>query len=252
MFPADHPLNTTLPNPLPHRYGDDVPSSVAGKAVAVATMLCGTLVIAFPMVIIGQNFQEAYKNYKRSTREKELRRKPNMLKYLRGKSRAGGDYPGGNSDCGSMMSGQRRAKTGSSIPRPEGGIRITPQASAVPSTTGSLVGGSPLSRAQPTRPKRTASALTQGSQAVSALGGEPFTFEMIPMKRASRVMSQTFPVASNVPSESAIGEAHSRGEDSAKIAEVCDVFHVGCVSQHVKLRRCQHSCVLLRIEYKIS
>eukprot|EP01061_Rhynchopus_euleeides_P017038 TRINITY_DN283_c4_g1_i1.p1 TRINITY_DN283_c4_g1~~TRINITY_DN283_c4_g1_i1.p1 ORF type:complete len:663 (+),score=162.31 TRINITY_DN283_c4_g1_i1:56-1990(+) len=68
-------------------YGDEVPSSVAGKCIAAVTMLCGTLVIAFPMVIIGQNFQESYKNHKRSTHTRELRRKPNMLRYLRSTKR---------------------------------------------------------------------------------------------------------------------------------------------------------------------
>ena len=74
-----------------YRYGDDVPSSVAGKFIAAVTMLCGTLVIAFPMVIIGQNFQESYKNHKRSTHTRELKRKPNMLRYLRSAKLRGSD-----------------------------------------------------------------------------------------------------------------------------------------------------------------
>eukprot|EP00659_Diplonema_papillatum_P010736 gene10736-16532_t len=55
-------------------YGNEVPRSAAGKAVAVCTMLCGTLVIAFPMVIIGQNFQEMYAAHCRKLRAKEKKR----------------------------------------------------------------------------------------------------------------------------------------------------------------------------------
>ena len=54
-------------------YGNDVPFSAAGKAVAVVTMLCGTLVIAFPMLIIGQNFQEMYSAYRRKQKGKKKR-----------------------------------------------------------------------------------------------------------------------------------------------------------------------------------
>ncbi|KAJ9469558.1 Potassium voltage-gated channel protein Shab [Diplonema papillatum] len=77
-------------------YGDDVPTSVGGKAVAVVTMLCGTLVIAFPMVIIGQNFQEMYRSYRRKKSKKKtkyLSRQPKLVdKYGNdGRSRSGFD-----------------------------------------------------------------------------------------------------------------------------------------------------------------
>eukprot|EP01063_Lacrimia_lanifica_P000170 TRINITY_DN1006_c4_g1_i1.p1 TRINITY_DN1006_c4_g1~~TRINITY_DN1006_c4_g1_i1.p1 ORF type:complete len:828 (+),score=297.05 TRINITY_DN1006_c4_g1_i1:104-2587(+) len=39
-------------------YGDVVPMSPAGKTVAAITMLAGTLVIAFPVILIGANFNE--------------------------------------------------------------------------------------------------------------------------------------------------------------------------------------------------
>ena len=57
-------------------YGDDVPTSAAGKGVAAATMLCGTLVIAFPMVIIGQNFQELHGQRLRKERSKKTTTDP--------------------------------------------------------------------------------------------------------------------------------------------------------------------------------
>ena len=39
-------------------YGDYVPQSTAGKMVAACTMLVGTLVVAFPVILIGANFNE--------------------------------------------------------------------------------------------------------------------------------------------------------------------------------------------------
>eukprot|EP01063_Lacrimia_lanifica_P016430 TRINITY_DN2299_c1_g1_i1.p1 TRINITY_DN2299_c1_g1~~TRINITY_DN2299_c1_g1_i1.p1 ORF type:complete len:886 (+),score=242.43 TRINITY_DN2299_c1_g1_i1:145-2802(+) len=44
-------------------YGDETPSTPGGKVVACLTMLCGTLVMAFPMVIISQNFHDAYNKH---------------------------------------------------------------------------------------------------------------------------------------------------------------------------------------------
>merc|ERR1711959_296914 len=41
-------------------YGDAVPRTTAGKVVGVATVLCGIVLIALPIAIIGQRFHEAY------------------------------------------------------------------------------------------------------------------------------------------------------------------------------------------------
>jgi hypothetical protein len=41
-------------------YGDMVPRTTAGKIVATVTMLCGILMIALPVAIVGSKFQEAY------------------------------------------------------------------------------------------------------------------------------------------------------------------------------------------------
>eukprot|EP01059_Diplonema_ambulator_P037510 TRINITY_DN994_c0_g5_i1.p1 TRINITY_DN994_c0_g5~~TRINITY_DN994_c0_g5_i1.p1 ORF type:complete len:544 (+),score=82.71 TRINITY_DN994_c0_g5_i1:100-1731(+) len=60
-------------------YGDEVPHSTAGKFVAAATMLVGTLVIAFPMVIIGQNFQDTYRIYKKKQKTDTRKNKWKIL-----------------------------------------------------------------------------------------------------------------------------------------------------------------------------
>eukprot|EP00759_Apiculatamorpha_spiralis_P014689 PhF_6_TR21214/c0_g1_i1/m.30639 len=44
-------------------YGDAVPYSTIGKVVGGVTMILGVLVIALPVVLIGNNFQEAYVAY---------------------------------------------------------------------------------------------------------------------------------------------------------------------------------------------
>eukprot|EP01062_Namystynia_karyoxenos_P006953 TRINITY_DN12432_c0_g1_i1.p1 TRINITY_DN12432_c0_g1~~TRINITY_DN12432_c0_g1_i1.p1 ORF type:complete len:873 (+),score=198.86 TRINITY_DN12432_c0_g1_i1:143-2761(+) len=51
-------------------YGDEVPTSIGGKFVACVTMLAGTLVIAFPMIIIGQKFQDMYSQHLEATRKR--------------------------------------------------------------------------------------------------------------------------------------------------------------------------------------
>ena len=71
-------------------YGDDVPFSTAGRFVAAATMLCGILVIAFPMVIIGQNFQDTYQQYRKRKRERKRRKKGIHGKKIRRNASLGG------------------------------------------------------------------------------------------------------------------------------------------------------------------
>lgn len=38
-------------------YGDMFPYTAAGKVVSVVTMLCGILVLAFPLTVLSSNFQ---------------------------------------------------------------------------------------------------------------------------------------------------------------------------------------------------
>ena len=42
------------------RYGDMVPVESAGMVVAVFTMICGIMVLALPITVLGQNFSDAY------------------------------------------------------------------------------------------------------------------------------------------------------------------------------------------------
>jgi len=43
-------------------YGDMVPASPLGKLLAVCCMVCGTMVIALPVTVIGQNFSTVYEH----------------------------------------------------------------------------------------------------------------------------------------------------------------------------------------------
>ena len=47
-------------------YGDAVPESPGGKVVASITMLCGILVVAFPVILIGAQFNEIVSERKRA------------------------------------------------------------------------------------------------------------------------------------------------------------------------------------------
>eukprot|EP00755_Sulcionema_specki_P023978 Sspe_Gene.80200::Locus_50493_Transcript_1_1_Confidence_1.000_Length_2890::g.80200::m.80200 len=49
-------------------YGDNYPRTVYGKIVAVFTMLGGILVVAFPVILIGNNFDEAVREHKERTK----------------------------------------------------------------------------------------------------------------------------------------------------------------------------------------
>lgn len=42
-------------------YGDLVPRSVLGKCVAGIAALCGILIVAMPVAVIGSNFTDFYK-----------------------------------------------------------------------------------------------------------------------------------------------------------------------------------------------
>ncbi|KJE97297.1 shaker cognate l-PA [Capsaspora owczarzaki ATCC 30864] len=53
-------------------YGDQFPVTPGGKIVASITMLCGLLVIAFPVTMIGSNLNEVYAEY-RTAKAKRVR-----------------------------------------------------------------------------------------------------------------------------------------------------------------------------------
>lgn len=46
-------------------YGDQVPVSTSGKLIAAGTMLCGILIFALPISILGSNFQDVYAVHKK-------------------------------------------------------------------------------------------------------------------------------------------------------------------------------------------
>eukprot|EP00397_Hematodinium_sp_SG-2012_P023499 GEMP01024416.1.p1 GENE.GEMP01024416.1~~GEMP01024416.1.p1 ORF type:complete len:478 (+),score=90.39 GEMP01024416.1:176-1609(+) len=48
-------------------YGDKTPQTAAGKLVGSVSMLCGILLIALPVAIVGRNFQEAYEQIEGET-----------------------------------------------------------------------------------------------------------------------------------------------------------------------------------------
>ena len=50
-------------------YGDEYPVSLLGKVIASLTMLCGILVAAFPVILIGNNFNEAVDEHKRRQKQ---------------------------------------------------------------------------------------------------------------------------------------------------------------------------------------
>jgi hypothetical protein len=51
------------------------PTSPAGKVVASITMICGILVIALPVTILGSNFQDLYARFKASQAAKKSLKK---------------------------------------------------------------------------------------------------------------------------------------------------------------------------------
>ena len=55
-------------------YGDLYPTSVAGKIVGTVTILCGILVLALPISIIGQNFTKEFQDDENAKEEEELAR----------------------------------------------------------------------------------------------------------------------------------------------------------------------------------
>ena len=54
-------------------YGEHYPGSVAGQVVCSACMLCGVIVLALPLIIIGSAFEETVKEEERYKREREKR-----------------------------------------------------------------------------------------------------------------------------------------------------------------------------------
>lgn len=73
-------------------YGDDVPVTTGGKALAMLTMFCGLVVLSLPITIIGANFDEQYRDHKR---EQEMKKRAQKVKANRGSAQgpAGGEDP---------------------------------------------------------------------------------------------------------------------------------------------------------------
>jgi hypothetical protein len=60
-------------------YGDHYPSGVPGKAVTGAVMLIGIMVLAMPIIVIGNAFEETIKEQERWDRERQQRLKIKQL-----------------------------------------------------------------------------------------------------------------------------------------------------------------------------
>jgi len=48
-------------------YGDKIPQTPGGKLLGCVSMLCGILLIALPVAIVGRNFQDAYEKMEEET-----------------------------------------------------------------------------------------------------------------------------------------------------------------------------------------
>ena len=69
-------------------YGDNVPVSWLGKGIASLTMLCGILVAAFPVILIGNNFNEAVEDHRRKAKQHA-----EMLQRMLGQEPSNADEP---------------------------------------------------------------------------------------------------------------------------------------------------------------
>jgi hypothetical protein len=52
-------------------YGDYFPTTPAGKAVGCITMLCGIMVLALPITVVGSAFTEEYQKFKEKVKERD-------------------------------------------------------------------------------------------------------------------------------------------------------------------------------------
>mmetsp|Transcript_46830 Transcript_46830/g.108796 ORF Transcript_46830/g.108796 Transcript_46830/m.108796 type:complete len:142 (-) Transcript_46830:490-915(-) len=55
-------------------YGDTFPIEAGGKLVATVTMVCGLMVLALPLSVVGTNFTEVYEDLQRQRRSEKLRK----------------------------------------------------------------------------------------------------------------------------------------------------------------------------------
>lgn len=65
-------------------YGEHYPGSVAGQIVCSACMLCGVIVLALPLIIIGNAFEETVKEEERYKRERQKRMEIKLLERFGG------------------------------------------------------------------------------------------------------------------------------------------------------------------------
>eukprot|EP01083_Nonionella_stella_P090833 253824_1 len=73
-------------------YGDIVPVTPAGKFVSVVAMITGLLVLAFPVVIIGTNFDGVYLEFKDAKLKRDLERKIEVEQRAAPKVRKSSDF----------------------------------------------------------------------------------------------------------------------------------------------------------------
>eukprot|EP01064_Diplonema_japonicum_P017006 TRINITY_DN2505_c3_g1_i1.p1 TRINITY_DN2505_c3_g1~~TRINITY_DN2505_c3_g1_i1.p1 ORF type:complete len:646 (+),score=49.20 TRINITY_DN2505_c3_g1_i1:130-2067(+) len=82
-------------------YGDSVPVSVLGKCVASLCMMCGILVAALPVIMVGNNFNAAVTDHKKKTK-----RHTEMLKRALGQESNEEDEPPTMEDCSKEITKQ--------------------------------------------------------------------------------------------------------------------------------------------------
>jgi hypothetical protein len=63
-------------------YGDMVPVTKAGKVVATLSFVFGIILIALPVAIVGEKFQEVYKEYDEKQKKKEMAAKDKQLQKM--------------------------------------------------------------------------------------------------------------------------------------------------------------------------
>jgi len=61
-------------------YGDNYPSTAGGKTIGVLVMLCGIIVLAFPLTILSGNFMGEWMDFLQVKEKRELKKLEKELK----------------------------------------------------------------------------------------------------------------------------------------------------------------------------
>lgn len=93
-------------------YGDDVPVTAGGKLVATAAIVCGIVIVALPVTIIGLNFAQIYQRSEERRRRRERRRRSAPLLGGSGADSGAGAGSGGG---GAGAAGERLERLHRSI-----------------------------------------------------------------------------------------------------------------------------------------